>query len=342
MAYVKMMKAKMMKNKNLQIRLKNRPDNLPSVDDFEVFKAEIPVAGEGEVLCRNLFLSLDPYMRGQINGRHISGAILPGSMMRGETVSEVMTSHHPDYKAGDLVAHQGGWQSYSVAKAAELIPVDGRITPPSLALGVLGMPGLTAYAGMAYLADLKAGDKLVVSAASGAVGSMVGQIAQNMGCQVFGIAGSEEKCHWLTHEAGFSGCINYKEQDLAEGLKQCCPEGIDVYFDNVGGEMLDVVMNQLAIGARVVLCGLMAQYNTDVIPPGPNPATIIKARATVRGLVVYDFFGKRQEFLDKIIPWVDQGKISYKEDVTIGLENAPAAFVRLMSGKNFGKTIIKI
>lgn len=327
---------------NIQIRLKNRPDSTPEVDDFEVFQGEMLEAGAGEILCRNLYLSLDPYMRGQINGRHISGAIHPGEVMRGETISEVVTSDHPDFKTGDIVAYQGGWQAYSVAPAAELTLVDRRIKPLSLALGIMGMPGLTAYAGMLYLAELKKGDRLVVSAASGAVGSMVGQIARIMGCDVIGIAGADEKCRWLVEEAGFSDCINYKTQDLSEELKRCCPDGVDVYFDNVGGTTLDVVMGQLALGARVVLCGLMAQYNTDVVPPGPNPGTIIRARATVRGLVVYDHFGKKQEFLDRIIPWVEQGLISYREDVTEGLENAPAAFVRLMSGKNFGKTIIKI
>jgi len=332
----------MMDGKNLQIRLKNRPDGPPSVSDFEVFQADMPQARDGEILCRTLYLSLDPYMRGQISGRHISGTILPGDMMRGETISEVVTSHHADFKAGDRVAHHGGWQNWSVAKAEELVPVDRRIMPPSLALGILGMPGLTAYAGMIYLAELKKGDNLVVSAASGAVGSMVGQIARIMGCRVVGIAGADEKCRWLKDEAGFADCINYKTQDLAAALKESCPDGVDVYFDNVGGDMLDTVMGQLALGARVVLCGLMAQYNTDVIPPGPNPATIIKARATVRGLVVYDFFDKKQEFLDRVIPWVDQGLIACREDVTEGLENAPAAFVRLMTGKNFGKTIIKM
>ncbi|PCI46231.1 MAG: NADP-dependent oxidoreductase [Alphaproteobacteria bacterium] len=330
-----------MTEKNIQIRLKNRPDSTPSVEDFEIFQDEMPVAGDGEILCRSLYLSLDPYMRGQISGRHISGAIPPGEVMRGETISEVVTSNNENFKAGDLVAHQGGWQSWSVAQAADLTPVDRRIKPLSLALGVLGMPGLTAYAGMTYLADLKEGDKLVVSAASGAVGSMVGQIARIMGCEVYGIAGSDEKCRWLVEKAGFAGCVNYKTQDLIAGLKECCPEGIDVYFDNVGGDTLEAAMWQLALGARVVLCGLMAQYNTDVMPPGPNPATIIKARATVRGLVVYDFFDKKQEFLDRIIPWVDGGRIAYREDVTEGLENAPAAFVRLMKGKNFGKTIIR-
>ncbi|MBL4800268.1 MAG: NADP-dependent oxidoreductase [Emcibacter sp.] len=329
-------------SENIQIRLKNRPENAPVAQDFEVFHGQIPVAGAGEVLCRSLYLSLDPYMRGQISGRHISGAIHPGDTMRGETISEIVTSDHPDFKMGDVVMHQGGWQVYSLAEAAELTLVDHRIEPVSLALGIMGMPGLTAYAGMLYLAELKAGDRLVVSAASGAVGSMVGQIARILGCEVIGIAGTDEKCRWLVEEAGFSHCINYKKHDLRGRIEKYCPEGIDVYFDNVGGETLEVVMGQLALGARVVLCGLMAQYNTDVVPAGPNPATIIRARATVRGLVVYDHFDKKQEFLNKVLPWVEQGLIKYREDVTEGLENAPDAFVRLMTGKNFGKTIIKI
>ena len=332
----------MMTEKNIQIRLKNRPDSTPVTDDFEVFRDDMPVAGDGEILCRARYLSLDPYMRGQISGRHISGTIHPGEVMRGETVSEVITSGHPDFRTGDLVAHQGGWQAHSVARSDDLVPVDSRIMPPSLALGIMGMPGLTAYAGMTCLAELKKGDVVVVSAASGAVGSMVGQIARMMDCRVIGIAGGDDKCRWLVEEAGFAACINYKSQNLADALKSVCPDGIDVYFDNVGGAILDAVMWQLALGARVVLCGLMAQYNTDVMPPGPNPATIIKARATVRGLVVYDHFDKKQEFLNRVIPWVDQGLIKYREDVTTGLENAPAAFVRLMTGRNFGKTIIKI
>jgi NADPH-dependent curcumin reductase CurA len=204
------------------------------------------------------------------------------------------------------------------------------------------MPGLTAYAGLKCLAEIKASDVVVVSAASGAVGSMVGQIAKIHGCHVVGIAGSDDKCNWLIQNAGYDGSINYKTESLTDAIKRECQDGIDVYFDNVGGEMLDTAMWNLAIGARVVLCGLMAQYNTDVIPPGPNPASIIKARATVRGMVVYDHFNRQQEFLDYAIPWLKEGKIKFREDITEGLENAPNAFERLMSGQNFGKTIIKV
>jgi len=327
---------------NTQIILKSKPDGNPSAENFEIASTDIPSPQDGEILCKALCLSLDPYMRGQISGRHISGTVHPGDLMRGETVSEVIESKSDVFKVGDLVMHHGGWQEFSITNPDDATLVDQRLKPYSLALGVMGMPGLTAYAGVHYLGELKPSDVVLVSAASGAVGSMVGQYALNIGCRVIGIAGSDEKCGWLRDVAGFHGTINYKNENLAEAIKRECPEGVYFYFDNVGGDMLDTVMWQLAIGARVVLCGLMAQYNTDVIPPGPNPASIIKARATVRGLVVYDFHDKKQEFLDFTIPLLDEEKIKYREDISEGLDQAPHAFERLMKGQNFGKTIIKI
>ena len=332
----------MTEGQNTQVLLRRRPDAVPKASDFDVVTTPIPIAGEGEILCKTHYLSLDPYMRGQINGRHISGAIHPGELMRGETVSEIITSNHKDFKFGQMVKHQGGWQEYSVAKPGDLQLVDPRIDPPSLALGILGMPGLTAYAGLLNLAEPKAGDTVLVSAASGAVGSMVGQIAKLKGCRVVGIAGAQKKIDWLNDVAGFDGCFNYKDENPVDGIKRLCPDGVDIYFDNVGGEILDAAMWQLAIGARVVLCGLMAQYNSDIVPPGPNPATIIRARATVRGMVVYDHFDKQAAFLDEATDWLKSGKIKYIEDVSQGLGKAPYAFSRLMRGQNFGKTIIKL
>jgi NADPH-dependent curcumin reductase CurA len=332
----------MSEQQNLQVRLKSRPEELPQPSDFDLVEQPLPEVGEDEILCKTLYLSLDPYMRGQINGRHISGAIHPGELMRGETISEVIASQHRAFEPGDIVKHQGGWQSYSVAKGEGLFIVDPRIDPKSLALGVLGMPGLTAYAGLNYLAEPKAGDAVLVSAASGAVGSMVGQIAKLQGCRVVGIAGSQKKIDWLNDVAGFDGCFNYKDETPADGIRRLCPDGVDIYFDNVGGDILDAAMWQLAIGARVVLCGLMAQYNTDVIPPGPNPATIIRARATVRGMVVYDHFDKQDEFIGNAVDWVKNGDIHYLEDISEGLDKAPDAFCRLMQGQNFGKTIVKL
>ena len=328
--------------KNTQIILKSKPDGNPSAENFDIALTDIPSLNDGEILCKAHYLSLDPYMRGQISGRHISGTVRPGDLMRGETHSEVTESKSDAFKVGDLVMHFGGWQEYSVTNADDATLVDKRLKPSSLALGIMGMPGLTAYAGVHYLGELKPSDVVLVSAASGAVGSMVGQYALHKGCRVVGIAGSNEKCGWLRDVAGFHSTINYKNDTLVDAIKRECPDGVDFYFDNVGGDMLDAAMWQLALGARVVLCGLMAQYNSNVIPPGPNPACIIKARATVRGLVVYDHYDKKQEFLDFTIPLLDSGKIKYREDVSEGLEQAPHAFESLMKGQNFGKTIIKI
>jgi len=327
---------------NQQILLKRQCDGEPSAEDFETVNAPAPEIREGAMLCETIYLSLDPYLRGRISGRHLSGAILPGELMAAEAVSRVVESSHPAFARGDLVAAHSGWQSMSVIAGDEARKIPSDVEPASLFLGILGMPGLTAYAGLLRLGKPKAGDVVVVSAASGAVGSMVGQIAKIMGCTVVGIAGSDDKCAWVTKVAGMDHCINYKTEDLREQLKACCPNGIDVYFDNVGGDMLQAVMEQLAIGARIVLCGLMSQYNVDDMPPGPNPAWIIKARATVRGMVVYDHEDLRDDFLNDATQWLQDGRIQFIEDVTVGLENAPKAFSRLMRGENHGKAIVQV
>lgn len=327
---------------NLQIHLKTKPGGAPEASHFEAVPAEIPKPGDGEALCRIRYLSLDPYMRGQISGRHISGAVNPGDMLMGETVGEVISTNNPDLAVGDLITHRGGWQQYALTDGSDARPVDPRIDPASLALGILGMPGLTAYAGLLHLGEPQEGDTLMVSASSGPVGSMVGQIGRIRGCRVIGIAGSDEKCRWCVEEAGFAACINYKTENLAEAIDRHCPDGVNVYFDNVGGDVLEAVIWRLALGARVVLCGLSSQYNSDVMPPGPNPGSIIRARAIVRGLVVYDHEDKRPAMLEDVLSWLASGDIKYQEDVTEGIENAPEAFARLMSGRNFGKTIVKV
>ncbi|HHI88868.1 MAG TPA: NADP-dependent oxidoreductase [Hellea balneolensis] len=331
---------------NTQIILARRPDGVPEPSDFSVRKAPMPQAGEGEILCQTEYLSLDPYMRGQISGRHISGALAIGDVMRGETISTVVSSNHPDFAPGDRIKHFGGWQAFSLAKGEDAQKLDPRISPPalspSLGLGALGMPGLTAYAGFACMAEPKPGDTVLVSAASGAVGSMVGQLARLNGCRVIGMAGQKRKIDWLIEKAGLDTCFNYRDEEAGDAIRRLCPNGVDIYFDNVGGQLLERAMENLAIGARVILCGLMAQYNTDTPPPGPNPGLIIRARAIVRGLVVYDHFDKMTEFLDRVIPLVQSGQIKTLEDITDGLENAPEAFCRLMRGENFGKTIIRV
>ncbi len=327
---------------NTRVLLKRRSDGVPVADDFEVTTSAVESPDDGQLACETIYLSLDPYLRGRISGRHLSGAIHPGELMAGEAISRVVESRHPDFEGGDIIAAHSGWQSHPVVDAGQARTLDPALGPLSTFVGILGMPGLTAYAGLLRLGEPKEGDTVLVSAASGAVGSLVGQIAKVKGCRVVGIAGAPEKVAWVKEAAGFDDCVTYKSGDLREQLDAACPDGIDVYFDNVGGDTLQAAMERLAVGARVVLCGLMAQYNTDEMPPGPNPAFIIKARATVRGMVVYDHEDLRSEMVENVSHWLREGRIAYLEDRTAGLENAPEAFSRLMSGKNVGKALVVV
>ena len=327
---------------NTKILLKTKCEGLPEESDFEKTKEEIIEPKEGQIKCESLYLSLDPYLRGKINGRHISGAIFPGELMTGEVISRVTSSADPAFKKGDLIISHSGWQSHPVINAADALKIIDLGILVSTYLGILGMPGLTAYAGLLRLAKPKEKDVVLVSAASGAVGSMVGQIAKIKNCYVVGIAGSDEKCSWVTKTTSMDECINYKKENLTEKIKKYCPQGIDIYYDNVGAETLQAAMEQLAPYSRVILCGLMSQYNSDSMPAGPNPAWIIKARAIVKGMVVYDHEDMRVDFLSDVSKWIKEERIHYLEDITEGLANAPAAFSRLMRGLNTGKTIIKI
>ncbi|UJF20831.1 MDR family NADP-dependent oxidoreductase [Shewanella sp. OMA3-2] len=260
--------------KNTQVRLKSTPEGEPCVSNFSLTESTIPVLSDKQVLCKTRYLSLDPYMRSQISGRHISGAIKPGDMLLGETISEVVESLDEHYKVGDKVRCMGGWQEYSVHSAKELTKVCDKITPSSYALSVLGMPGLTAYAGLVWQAKPKAGDVVVIPAATGAVGSTAGQLAKSFGCKVIGIAGSDEKCAYAKQQLGYDECINRRTEDIANRLDELCPKGVDIYFDLVGGEILNTVSARLAIGARVILCGLMAEYNQKERIGGPSPRTV--------------------------------------------------------------------
>ena len=327
---------------NTRILLRRQCDGVPTADDFEVATESVPTPGDGELLCETIYISLDPYLRGKISGRHLSGAILPGELMVSEAISRVVESNHEGFSTGDIVAAFSGWQTHSVVNGDAASKIDPNAGPLSTFLGILGMPGLTAYAGLLRLGEPREGDIVLVSAASGAVGSMVGQIAKIKGCTTIGIAGAPEKCAWVKDVAGFDHAISYKTGDLREGLDAASPDGIDLYFDNVGGDTLQAAMERLRLGARVVLCGLMAQYNTSEMPPGPNPAWIIKARATVRGMVVYDHEDMRDEMVREIGGWLREGRIQYLEDRTEGLENAPEAFSRLMRGENVGKALVVV
>ncbi len=325
-----------------RVVLQQRPQGVPKEEDFTLNTVSLAPLKEGEILGETLYLSLDPYMRSRLGGRHLSGKDDLGECISGEAVSRVLESRHPKFSPGQILLMHSGWQSHFVSDGQGAQLIEPGTFSPSLFVGVLGMPGLTAYAGVTRLAEPKKGDTLVVSAASGPVGATVGQVGKILGCRAVGIAGSEEKCRWTVEEAGFDACINYKKEDVREMLAKHCPEGINIYFDNVGGDILQAAMEQMAMGARAVMCGLIAQYNSDEIPPGPNPGLIIRARATVRGLVVYDHEDLREQFLKECQRWIESGQLRYREDITEGLEQAPRAFVQLMEGRNFGKVIVKV
>ena len=327
-----------------QITLQRTPVGLPETSDFAFGHAELPQPEEGQVLVRVLALSLDPYLRSAMAGRHLSASIGIGDLVRGEGLVEVLASRHPAMAAGEQWVAACGWRSHALLDAAAVAQarrLPAWLDRPTLALGGLGMPGLTAWAGLNRLADARAGDTLVVSAASGPVGATVGQLAKIKGCRVIGIAGGPEKCAWVTGVAGFDACIDYRDEDLRQALDRLCPEGVDVYFDNVGGDTLLALLERLALGARVVLCGLMAQYN-GAAPTAINPALLIRARATLRGLVVYDHWDALEQMLSEMKAHYLAGRLQFREDIAEGLQSAPAAFVRLMQGRNQGKALVRL
>ena len=327
---------------NRQIILESTPQGIPVPEDFSLRSTTRPEPGADEVLCRTRYLSLDPYMRIQIAGRHLSGTVMPGDVMKGETVSEVVRSNAETFSPGQLVRCMGGWQEYSVHGASDLNAVADNIDPPSYALSVLGMTGLTAYAGMIWQAGVRAGECVVIPAVTGGVGSVAAQLCTARGARVIGIAGSGEKCRYAVEFLGAAECIDRRSEDVEARLGDLCPDGIDVYFDLVGGATLHTACRNLAHYGRVVLCGLMAEYNRADRSPGPGPGLLIARRAVVSGLVVYDYERRRDEFIRECLPLVAQARLTQREDITAGLENAPAAFHRLMSGKNFGKVIVKV
>ena len=327
-----------------QITLQRSPEGLPREDDFAWGRAEQPGPGADEALVRVVALSLDPYLRSAMAGRHLSGAILPGQVVRGEGLVEVLESRHPRFESGQLWVAECGWRSHAVLSAAAIAaarPVAPGIQPPTLALGVLGMPGLTAWAGFKLMCEARPGDTLLVSAASGAVGATVGQLAKLAGCRVVGIAGGADKCAWAVDVAGFDACIDRHAGPLREALRQATPKGVDIYFDNVGGDTLVAACEQLALHARVVLCGLMAQYN-GAPPVSLNPGLVIRARATMRGLVVYDHWARHAEMVAELAALVRNGRLKFREEIHQGLASAPAAFARLMEGRNQGKVLVAI
>ena len=328
---------------NRQIVLRRHPVGMPRPDDFDLVESPRPSPRDGEVLCRTIYLSLDPYMRGRISGvRSYAQPVVPGQVIVGATVGEVIESKYAGLARGDIVLGYDGWQSHAVAKGGALRKLDPRQAPISTALGVLGMPGMTAYVGLLDIGQPKPGETVVVSAASGAVGSAVGQIARIKGARAVGIAGSRDKCDYVVRELGFDHCVNYKTGDLAAALRAACPSGVDVYFDNVGGDVLRAVTTLLNQNARIPLCGLISEYNATESTPGPNLRPLLVNRVLLKGFIVSDHLARLGEFLKDCGGWLREGRLKHREDIVIGLEKAPEAFIGLLQGKNFGKLLVRV
>ncbi len=332
---------------NQRVVLASRPLGEPQESDFRLERGPVPTPGPGQALVRTIWLSLDPYMRGRMSDAPSYVPPVPvDGVMTGGTVGEVMESRADGLKPGDLVEGYNGWQAYAAVGAAGLRRMEPGALPASTALGVLGMPGMTAYCGLINIGQPKSGETVVVAAASGPVGSMVGQIAKLRGARAVGIAGGAEKCGYV-RSIGFDDCIDHRGPDLPERLKQACPNGIDVYFENVGGLVWDAVFPLLNPFARVPVCGLISQYNQTAPSAGPDrQAALMRAvltkRLAIRGFIVTDFASQQADFLRDATAWVESGQIKYREDVVDGLERTPAAFIGMLQGKNFGKLLVRV
>ncbi len=334
---------------NRRIVLNARPRGAPTAKDFRFENAPVPKPEAGQVLLRTLYLSLDPYMRGRMSeGPSYAAPVAIGDVMVGGTVSRVAVSRNDDFKVGERVLSYNGWQDYALSDGKGLTAISYEERHPSRALGVLGMPGFTAFMGLLDIGRPAAGETVVVAAASGAVGSVVGQIAKLKGCHVVGIAGGQDKCRYVIDELGFDFCVDHRADDLPGHLAAACPQGIDVYFENVGGAVFDAVMPLLNTQARVPVCGLIAAYNATELPPGPDRlgllmGTLLRKRIKMQGFIVFDDYAPRwREFAGAMGEWVQEDKIKVREDIVFGLENAPEAFIGLLQGKNFGKLVIQL
>lgn len=323
--------------------LKRRPRGEPDEADFELQEDDVPSPGPGEVVTRTIWLSIDPYMRGRLREEQTYAvAIQIGEVMTGETVGEVIASAHPGFAVGDIAVGARGWQTHNLAKGDNLVKVERHGVPLSAYLGVLGMPGATAYAGVNEILKPKAGETVVVSAASGAVGSVAGQLAKRAGARVVGIAGGPEKCLWVQDSLGFDACVDHRSVDLRAELHAECPDGIDAYFENVGGEVQAAVFEQLNAFARVAMCGMVSQYNEAVFPPGPNLGFVVGKRVLIQGFIVSDRPERLIDWRKFAAPLVADGSLIYREDVHDGLENAPKALAAILSGGNFGKLLVRV
>ena len=330
-----------------RIVLASRPVGEPKPSDFRIEDCTVPAPGPGQLLLRTIWLSLDPYMRGRMSDAPSYAAPVPiGGVMEGGTVSEVIASNNPAFAKGDVVLSRAGWQTHALSDGQGLTKIDPKIAPVSTAVGVLGMPGMTAYTGLLEIGKPQPGETLVVAAASGAVGSAVGQIAKIKGARAVGVAGGKDKCDYVKNELGFDDCLDHRDPELAAKLREACPKGIDVYFENVGGAVFEAVFPLLNPFARVPVCGLIAHYNdTDAKPPkwaASMMRAVLTKRLTIRGFIVSDLAARRADFLREMSGWVREGKVKYKEFVTEGLDSAPAAFIGLLKGANFGKQLVRV
>lgn len=338
------------KTTNRRIVLNERPKGQPDANTLRLEQTPIPQPGQGEMLLRSVYLSLDPYMRGRMNeAKSYAEPVALGEVMTGQVVAEVITSNFEGYAPGDYVLAGSGWQDYALSTGESVMNLGPNPENPSWSLGLLGMPGYTAYAGLLHIGQPKAGETVVVAAASGPVGATVGQIAKIKGARVVGIAGGSEKCAHVTDTLGFDACIDHKAENFADQLKAACPEGIDVYFENVGGKVLYAVLPLLNPFARVPVCGVVSWYNLPGLPNGPDfgPAimgTLLRMKVRMEGFIIYDSFPPEtyQAFRRDVGQWLKEGKISYKEQIIDGLENAPDALYNLLVGKSFGKTVVKL
>jgi hypothetical protein len=328
---------------NLQVLLRRRPKGEPVPEDFEIVETPVPQPGPGEVLVRAHYLSLDPYMRGRMSdAKSYSAPVELGAVMEGQTAGEVVASNAPGFTPGDTVLGGFGWQRFSAVQPARLFRIDPKEAPLSASLGVLGMPGLTAWVGLEDIGQPKAGETVVVSAASGAVGQVAGQIAKIRGCTVVGIAGGAKKGEFVTEVLGFDACIDHRG-DLAAQLDRHCPKGIDVYWENVGGAVQRAVFPRMNDHGRMVMCGMIAEYNDTEARPGPNLMATVRKRLRIQGFIVSDTGWPRYgQFRKEMLGHMAAGQMAWREDVVEGLRNAPNAFIGLLKGENFGKLVIKI
>ncbi len=323
--------------------LKSRPSGMPEAKHFELKSDPIPTPGPGQVVTRTIFLSIDPYMRGRLSDRkNYAPSVQIGEVMTGETVGEVIASADPKFAPGDIAVGARGWATHLVSEAASLHKLNGALAPLSTYLGVLGMPGVTAYSGMKDIGEPKAGETVLVSAATGAVGSVVGQLAKRAGARAVGIAGGADKCLFAQEQLGFDACVDHRNDDLSAAIADACPGGVDVYFENVGGRIQAAAFGALNLFARVIMCGMVAQYNAAEFPAGPNLGFTVAKRVKIQGMLVFDKPERFAEWRELATPWVLDGSLAYRETVIDGLENAPEALAMVLSGGNFGKMVVRV